>query len=280
MRSLHLTANRLRHHLLEWGERRADRAPAARISRARARLGAGGAAAGGGGTARLRARLARARRFGMDRRRRLLPFRRLRRRPRRHRARARRARRAGGALDGRQRGACSTPGRCRSGCGRWSRSKGSARPTPIPPTRRSATRPGSPTSSASRRERGQPSRPPTRLARLRERYPRMSEAALALLYEHGTRAEGERRGCGSSTRCIRRARRSPTTPLRAAPSGSASPARCSTSRATRAGCGCPSLDDRLATLRAERATIRGSAPPSAPGAARGAGRGAGAAFWP
>ena len=93
---------------------------------------------------------------------------------------------------------------------------------------------------------------------MRERYPRMSEAALALLYDHGTRAEGEGRVWKFD-------------PLHQ--TRSPQPYYVAQGRAFWQRVACPvlyiegdeswvrlpDLDERLAILRAERATIRGSA---------------------
>jgi pimeloyl-ACP methyl ester carboxylesterase len=96
------------------------------------------------------------------------------------------------------------------------------------------------------------------LARMRERYPRMSETALALLYDHGTRAEGEGRVWKFD----------PLHQSRSPQPYYAAQGRAFWQRVTcpvlyvegdESWVRLPDLDERLDILRAERATIRGSA---------------------
>ena len=96
------------------------------------------------------------------------------------------------------------------------------------------------------------------LARMRERYPRMSATALALLYEHGTRAEGGARVWKFD----------PLHQTRSPQPYYAAQARAFWQRITcpvlyvegdDSWVRLPDLDERLAILRAERALIRGSA---------------------
>jgi hypothetical protein len=259
MRSLHLTANRLRPSP-EWGAASGSCSCCTDFSSTRTR----GAVAPRLATAGLHVygRLARARRFGWVG--------------------------AGGYyhfadyvadLDGIVRGLgraalvahsmggnarCSTPARCRSGSALVS-IEGSARP---PPTRRAALR------DLDRRRRAHRARvrPAFSAAtdwRACERYPRMSEAALAYC-----RPRHPRRGRGAVWKFDPLHQTRSPQPYYAAQGrafGSASPARC-LRRGRRAGCDCPT-STTLAPARRARDDPR--APPSAPGAARGAGRAAG-----
>jgi pimeloyl-ACP methyl ester carboxylesterase len=96
------------------------------------------------------------------------------------------------------------------------------------------------------------------LARLGERYPRMSQEALALLYEHGTRADGEKRVWKFDPL---HQTRSPQPYYTAQARAFWQRIRCPALyvEGDASWVRLPDLDERLAALRAERVLIRGSA---------------------